>query len=57
MTEAMDDGHRSLSLDELVPMAERLLEIPASLIEEALDPELEAGEVVAAEVCFETGQR
>ena len=50
LTEAMDDGHCGLPLDELVPMAERLLEIPASLIEEALDLELEAGEVVADEV-------
>ena len=50
LTEAMDDGHCGLSLDELVPTAERLLEIPGSLIEEALDLELEAGEVVADEV-------
>jgi exodeoxyribonuclease V alpha subunit len=50
LTEAMDDGHCGLPLDELVPMAERLLEIPASLIKEALDLELEAGEVVADEV-------
>jgi exodeoxyribonuclease V alpha subunit len=39
-----------LPLDELVPMAEQLLEIPASLIEEALGLELEAREVVADEV-------
>jgi exodeoxyribonuclease V alpha subunit len=50
LTEAMDDGHCGLPLDELVPTAERLLEIPASLIEEALDLELEAAEVVADEV-------
>ena len=30
LTEAMDDGHCGLPLDELVPMAEQLLEIPAS---------------------------
>ena len=47
LTEAMDDGHCGLPLDELVPMAERLLEIPASIVEQALDLELEAGEVVA----------
>jgi exodeoxyribonuclease V alpha subunit len=50
LTEAMDDGHCGLPLDELVPTAERLLEIPASLIKEALDLELEAGEIVADEV-------
>ena len=50
LTEAMDDGHCGLPLDELVPMAEQLLEIPASLIEEALGLELEAREVVADEV-------
>jgi exodeoxyribonuclease V alpha subunit len=50
LTEAMDDGHCGLPLDELVPMAERLLEIQAPLIEEALALELEAGEVVADEV-------
>ena len=50
LTEAMDDGHCGLPLDELVPMAERLLEIQAPLIQEALALELEAGEVVANEV-------
>ena len=50
LTEAMDDGHCGLPLDELVPMAEQLLEIPASIVEEALDLELEAGEVIADEV-------
>jgi hypothetical protein len=50
LTEAMDDGHCGLLLDELVPIAEQLLEIPAALIEEALDLELEAAEVVADEV-------
>ena len=47
LTEAMDDGHCGLPLDELVPMAEHLLEIPASIVQEALDLELEATEVVA----------
>ena len=50
LTEAMDDGHCGLPLDELVPMAEQLLEIPASIVEQALGLELEAGEVVADEV-------
>ena len=44
-TEAMDDGHCGLPLDE--PMAEQLLEIPALIVEQALTFELEAGEVVA----------
>jgi exodeoxyribonuclease V alpha subunit len=30
LTEAMDDGHCGLPLDELVPMTERLLEIQAA---------------------------
>ena len=50
LTEAMDDGHCGLPLDELVPMAEQLLEIPASIVQEALDLELEAGDVIADEV-------
>ena len=50
LTEAMNDGHCGLPLDELVPMAEQLLEIPASIVEEALDLELEAGDVIADEV-------
>ena len=50
LTEAMDDGHCGLPLEDLVPMAEQLLEIPASIVEEALDLELEGGEVVADEV-------
>jgi exodeoxyribonuclease V alpha subunit len=50
LTEAMDDGHCGLPVDELVPMAEQLLEIPGPMVEEALDLELEAAEVVADEV-------
>ncbi len=50
LTEAMDDGHCGMPLDELVPMAEQLLEIPASIVEEALSLELEAGDVIADEV-------
>jgi exodeoxyribonuclease V alpha subunit len=46
----MDDGHCGLPLNDLVAMAEQLLEIPASIVEEALDLELHAGEVVADEV-------
>jgi exodeoxyribonuclease V alpha subunit len=50
LTEAMDDGHCGLPLGELVPMGERLLEIQAPLIEEALVLELDAGEIMADEV-------
>jgi exodeoxyribonuclease V alpha subunit len=50
LTEAMDDGHCGLPLDELVPMAEQLLEIPASIVQEALDLELGAGDVIGDEV-------
>ena len=46
----MDDGHCGLPLDELVPMAEQLLEIPAAIVEEALSLELEAGDVISDEV-------
>jgi exodeoxyribonuclease V alpha subunit len=50
LTEAMDDGHCGLPLDELVPIAEQLLEIPASIVQDALGLELEAGDVIADEV-------
>ncbi len=50
LTEAMNDGHCGLPLDELLPMTEQLLEIPASIVEEALGLELEAGDVIADEV-------
>jgi exodeoxyribonuclease V alpha subunit len=50
LTEAMDDGHCGVPLDELVPMAEQLLEIRASIVEEALSLELEAGDVISDEV-------
>jgi exodeoxyribonuclease V alpha subunit len=47
LAEAMDDGHCGLPREELVALAEQLLEIPAANIEAALALELEAGEVVA----------
>src|ERR671918_2444508 len=50
LTEAMDDGHCGLPRDELVPLAEQLLDIPAAIVKEALDLELQAREVVADEV-------
>ena len=47
LTEAMDEGHCGLPLAQLVPMAVKLLEVPAEIIETALDLELQDGEVVA----------
>src|SRR5271165_2209513 len=50
LTEAMDDGHCGLPTDELVPLAEKLLEVPRELIRTALDLELQEGTVVADRV-------
>src|ERR1700758_3532103 len=47
LTEAMDDGHCGLPTNELVPLAEKLLEIPQDLIRTALDLELAEGTVIA----------
>jgi exodeoxyribonuclease V alpha subunit len=47
LTEALDEGHCGLPTDELVPLAEKLLEVPADLIRTALDLELTEGTVVA----------
>ncbi len=40
LTEAMDEGHCGLPTEELVPLAVELLEIPAELVQTALDLEL-----------------
>src|SRR6266403_1487337 len=50
LTDAMDDGHCGLPTDELVPLAEKLLEVPQELIRTALDLELQEGTVVADRV-------
>jgi exodeoxyribonuclease V alpha subunit len=50
LTEAMDEGHCGLPTDELVPLAEKLLEVPQQLIRTALDLELTDGTVVADRV-------
>jgi exodeoxyribonuclease V alpha subunit len=50
LTEAMDDGHCGLPTNELVPLAEKLLEIPQDLIRTALDLELAEGAVIADQV-------
>ncbi len=50
LTEAMDEGHCGLPTDELVPLAEKLLEVSQDLIRTALDVELQEGSVVADRV-------
>jgi exodeoxyribonuclease V alpha subunit len=50
LTEAMDDGHCGLPTDELLSLAERLLEVPVELVRTALDLELADGTVVADRV-------
>jgi exodeoxyribonuclease V alpha subunit len=47
LTEAMDEGHCGVPTDELVPLAEKLLEVPAELVRTALDLELTEGTVIA----------
>ena len=60
LTEAMDEGHCGLPTDELVPLAENLLEVPVELVRTALDLELVEGTVIADNVgkraaCFWRG--
>jgi exodeoxyribonuclease V alpha subunit len=50
LTEAMDEGHCGLPTDELVPLAEKLLEVPVELVGTALDLELAEGTVTADSV-------
>src|SRR5262249_51676170 len=50
LTEGMDEGHCGLPTDELVPLAERLLEVPQQLIRTALDLELQEGTGIADRV-------
>ena len=50
LTEAMDEGHCGLPTDELVPLAEKLLEVPQELIRTALDLELQEDTVIADQV-------
>ena len=46
----MDEGHCGLPTEELIPLAEKLLEVPQELIRTALDLELQEGTVVADQV-------
>src|SRR5271167_1078328 len=50
LTEAMDEGHCGLPTNELVPLAEKLLEVPQQLIQTALGLELQDGTVIADRV-------
>src|SRR5271167_3497129 len=50
LTEAMDEGHCGLPTEELVPLAEKLLEVPQQLIRTAVELELQEGTVVADRV-------
>jgi exodeoxyribonuclease V alpha subunit len=50
LTEAMDEGHCGLPTDELVPLAEKLLEVPQQLIRTAVELELHEGTVIADRV-------
>jgi exodeoxyribonuclease V alpha subunit len=47
LAEAMDEGHCGLPVAELVPLAERLLEVAQDLIRTAIDLELQDGAVIA----------
>jgi exodeoxyribonuclease V alpha subunit len=47
LTEAMNEGHCGLPTEELVPLAEKLLEVPHQLVRTALELELQDGAVVA----------
>ncbi len=50
LTEAMEEGHCGLPTAELMPLAEKLLEVTQELIRTALDFELQEGTVVADQV-------
>ena len=50
LTEAMDEGHCGLPTDQLIPLAEELLEAPKDLILTALELERSEGAVVADRV-------
>jgi exodeoxyribonuclease V alpha subunit len=50
LTEATNDGHCGLPLEELLPLAGALLEVEATLVQTALDLELAEGTVVADRV-------
>jgi exodeoxyribonuclease V alpha subunit len=47
LTEAMDEGHCGLPVEELSPLAVELLDVPKELIQTALELELSEGTVIA----------
>ena len=47
LAEAMDEGHCGLPAEELIPLTQKLLEVPAELIATALDLELRDDTVIA----------
>ena len=53
LTEAMDEGHCGLPIEELLPLAVELLEVPKELVQTALDLEL-AEKTVIADTVAET---
>jgi exodeoxyribonuclease V alpha subunit len=50
LTEAMDEGHCGFPMDDLMPLAEKLIEVPIDLVRTALDLETSEGTVVADSV-------
>ena len=50
LTEALDEGHCGLPRDDLLPLAVKLLEIPDTIVLDALRRELDAGQVIADQV-------
>jgi exodeoxyribonuclease V alpha subunit len=57
LTEAVSEGHCGLPEDELLSTAEKLLEIPVEVLQDALDQELQeeivvADSIGASGVCF-----
>ena len=47
LTAAVSEGHCGLPVDDLMPMAEKLLEIPVDILRDALHQELQDGTVVS----------
>jgi exodeoxyribonuclease V alpha subunit len=47
LAEAMDEGHCGLLAEELLPLTQKLLEVPAELVETTLGLELQGGAVIA----------
>ncbi len=50
LMEARDEGHCGLPREELIPLAEKLLEVPTAAIESAIQEELQDGTIIADRV-------